>query len=171
MAVDTTTAALRQQQLVEHNYHQPELFSEKRLFSIVNIPSSITMVSLAQVLVTLLLLMLVVPNAVSANSNFSPCGKRCILDRKTGKWICKPVVCRPCYACIYRERCRVRLLGFKCCGRVGFCFRCPDCNCGGIKGAALVQGVTSAAASGDGCTSEECQLPILEEDTGSSVLE
>lgn len=113
------------------------------------------MASLTQLFVTLILVLL-----VSGQKN-SPCGKRCILDRKLGKWVCKPVVCRPCFACIYKEKCRVRLLGFKCCGRVGFCFRCPGCNCGALKKAGIVQSVT---AEGDGCVGEECQLPLLEED-------
>lgn len=121
---------------------------------------------ISQYLLFAVLLVLTSQNAADGRRSFDPCGKRCILDPSIGKWVCKRVVCPPCYACIYEETCRLRDLSFKCCARVGFCYRCPDCDCGRVRSSQLVQSITGGRNGG--CSGDGCQLPTLEESAGSS---
>ena len=89
----------------------------------------------------------------SANRG-SVCGKRCIVDARLGRWVCKPVFCRRCTICINPEKCKLRLLGFKCCGNVGRCYPCPRCDCESVNKRLRAE-TMSVGAECEDCTAPE----------------
>lgn len=140
-------------QRFELSHHRTSLLSSVHALRYTNQQKNM---ALSHLFIIVLFFFLTSP--ASANGG-SPCGSRCILDPKLGKWVCTKVVCPQCTICVNREKCRLRLLGFRCCGTVGRCYPCPGCDCKRVN-----KRMTTQMLSG-GTECEDCSLPTVDAST------